>query len=196
MPDLDQVEALNPERDALWARLEAANFLTDDEKRAAAGYGQKTVAAKFNPYHDELGRFTTADGAVAGGGGSTVVAAAEGPKIVGRAARDFGTRVNTPSARDVKVRLGHITDNHTAEGPGYRTSIRDGGNKTKFPENWSQKDIDKAVREAYSNSREISSPQYNPEGKIRFLEGESGGVTIQMYYNANTQTIESAFPRR
>jgi phage portal protein BeeE len=37
-PDLDQVEALAPERDALWKRLEAASFLTDDEKRAAAGY--------------------------------------------------------------------------------------------------------------------------------------------------------------
>ena len=40
-PDLDQVEALNPEREALWTRLEGATFLTDDEKRAAAGYGAK-----------------------------------------------------------------------------------------------------------------------------------------------------------
>ncbi len=39
-PDLDQIEALAPERDALWKRLEAASFLTDDEKRAAAGYGK------------------------------------------------------------------------------------------------------------------------------------------------------------
>jgi phage portal protein BeeE len=38
-PDLDQIEALAAERDALWKRLEAASFLTDDEKRAAAGYG-------------------------------------------------------------------------------------------------------------------------------------------------------------
>lgn len=37
-PDLDQVEALTPEREALWARLERASFLTRDEKRAAAGY--------------------------------------------------------------------------------------------------------------------------------------------------------------
>jgi hypothetical protein len=37
-PDLDQVEALNPERDALWTRLEGVSFLTEDEKRAAAGY--------------------------------------------------------------------------------------------------------------------------------------------------------------
>lgn len=36
--DLDQVEGLAAERDALWARLEGASFLTDAEKRAAVGY--------------------------------------------------------------------------------------------------------------------------------------------------------------
>lgn len=37
--DLDQIEALTSEREALWARLQATSFLTDDEKRAAIGYG-------------------------------------------------------------------------------------------------------------------------------------------------------------
>lgn len=36
--DLDQVEGLAAERDALWARLEGASFLTDAEKRTAVGY--------------------------------------------------------------------------------------------------------------------------------------------------------------
>lgn len=36
--DLEAVPALQPERDALWARLEAASFLTTAEKRAAAGF--------------------------------------------------------------------------------------------------------------------------------------------------------------
>lgn len=36
--DLDQVEALSHDRDALWARVNAASFLTDAEKRAAVGY--------------------------------------------------------------------------------------------------------------------------------------------------------------
>jgi len=36
--DLDAVEALRTEREALWKRLEAASFLTVDEKRAAVGY--------------------------------------------------------------------------------------------------------------------------------------------------------------
>ena len=36
-PDFDRVPALAPERAALWARLEAASFLDEDEKRALAG---------------------------------------------------------------------------------------------------------------------------------------------------------------
>ena len=55
-PDLDQIEALAPEREALWTRLEKASFLTDDEKRTAAGYGPKPIL-KFNPNHDDAGRF-------------------------------------------------------------------------------------------------------------------------------------------
>jgi len=87
--------ALTPRRDALWSKLQNANFLTRNEKREAAGYGpapggdeddgdsgsdddspvfdpvfnpandeeaeeaQVTwLKPKFNPYHDELGRFT------------------------------------------------------------------------------------------------------------------------------------------
>jgi len=42
--DLDQIEALSPERDALWKRLEGVKFLTDDEKRAAIGYGSLSEA--------------------------------------------------------------------------------------------------------------------------------------------------------
>ncbi|MBW8317798.1 MAG: phage portal protein [Rhizobium sp.] len=38
VPDLDQVAGLSAERDALWARLGAADFLTEEEKRQAVGY--------------------------------------------------------------------------------------------------------------------------------------------------------------
>jgi HK97 family phage portal protein len=38
-PDLDAIEALSTEREALWSRINAAAFLTADEKRAAVGYG-------------------------------------------------------------------------------------------------------------------------------------------------------------
>jgi HK97 family phage portal protein len=40
-PDLDQVEALAPDRDALWKRVNDASFLSADEKRQAVGYGSR-----------------------------------------------------------------------------------------------------------------------------------------------------------
>ncbi len=42
-PDLDAIEALTTEREALWSRINAATFLTPDEKRAAVGYGPNGV---------------------------------------------------------------------------------------------------------------------------------------------------------
>jgi Bacterial CdiA-CT RNAse A domain len=51
--DLDDIAALNDERDALWTRLEKTSFLTNDEKRAAIGYSPNGEAEpsgqKFNP---------------------------------------------------------------------------------------------------------------------------------------------------
>ena len=38
-PDLDTIEALSTEREALWSRVERSTFLTRNEKRAAVGYG-------------------------------------------------------------------------------------------------------------------------------------------------------------
>ena len=37
--DVDQVEALAPEREKLWSRIGTADFLTVNEKREAVGYG-------------------------------------------------------------------------------------------------------------------------------------------------------------
>ena len=39
-PDLDAIEALAPERESLWRRVSAADFLSADEKREAVGYGR------------------------------------------------------------------------------------------------------------------------------------------------------------
>jgi HK97 family phage portal protein len=60
--NLDDLDALSADREALWARLDGASFLTVDEKRAAAGYGPMAEGTKFNPHHDEAGRFTFAPG--------------------------------------------------------------------------------------------------------------------------------------
>jgi HK97 family phage portal protein len=104
-PDLDQVEALAPEREALWTRLEAASFLTDDEKRAAAGYAAKdsaiTTVAKFNPYHDDAGRFTTADGAITGPGHGL-----GGAGKPGASNNDGRVRVAQAESENLRARIG------------------------------------------------------------------------------------------
>ena len=101
-PDLDAVEALSSERDALWTRLEAASFLTDDEKRAAIGYPAKPPerAQKYNDNHDELGRFTTADGAVTGPGH----ALGDGQKPQG--SNDGRVRVAQAESDNPRARIG------------------------------------------------------------------------------------------
>lgn len=42
-PDLDAVEALAAERESLWRRVGAAEFLTAEEKREAVGYGRTPI---------------------------------------------------------------------------------------------------------------------------------------------------------
>ena len=73
--DLDQVEALNPEREALWARLNAATFLTDDEKRAAAGYALLPPSAnpshKYSPDQPRVPAGNPDGGQWTGGGGGS-----------------------------------------------------------------------------------------------------------------------------
>ncbi|MFN3672642.1 MAG: phage portal protein, partial [Bosea sp. (in: a-proteobacteria)] len=40
-PDLDAIEALAQERESLWRRVGAADFLSSNEKREAVGYGRR-----------------------------------------------------------------------------------------------------------------------------------------------------------
>ncbi|WP_150523080.1 phage portal protein [Roseibium sediminis] len=40
-PDIDAIEALSSEREALWRRVGSADFLSEDEKRMAVGYGSR-----------------------------------------------------------------------------------------------------------------------------------------------------------
>ena len=38
--DADAIDGLSLDREALWRRIGAADFLSDDEKREAVGYGR------------------------------------------------------------------------------------------------------------------------------------------------------------
>ena len=48
-PDLDRIEALSPDRAALWERVGKATFLTVNEQRAATGYGAVAGGDTLSP---------------------------------------------------------------------------------------------------------------------------------------------------
>ncbi|SHJ11023.1 phage portal protein [Wenxinia saemankumensis] len=52
-PDLDQIAALAPERDALWARVGAAGFLSEAEKRRLLGLPANSAAGAGSGARDE-----------------------------------------------------------------------------------------------------------------------------------------------
>jgi hypothetical protein len=80
-PDIDAIEALSPEREALWTRVDKATFLTQNEKRAAVGYGPvedggNDLSRKYRPDQPRVpagqsggGRWTDEGGASGGGRG-------------------------------------------------------------------------------------------------------------------------------
>ncbi len=125
--DPDKVSALSEDRERLWAQVEAASFLTLNEKRAAVGFAAievpKPVVApepepkvaepataeeaapvevKFNPWHDpDDGKFTFAGQGMQSGGGDHDAPArlARRPSSAPVRAAGAGT---TPSAKREK----------------------------------------------------------------------------------------------
>ena len=71
-PDIDTLEALSSERDALWTRINTATFLTNDEKRAAAGYGANGESDTAQKYSADQPRNPSgqSDGGQWAGGGN------------------------------------------------------------------------------------------------------------------------------
>ena len=59
--DHDAIEALSSEREALWARVDKATFLTPNEKRAAVGYGSVAGGDEIKGTADQLDRTAVGD---------------------------------------------------------------------------------------------------------------------------------------
>jgi HK97 family phage portal protein len=81
--DLDGVEALSTEREALWTRIDKATFLTPNEKRAAAGYGSLGGGDefKFNPDQPRVPAGQTGGRWTDGGGDGDAVSESNPPDV-------------------------------------------------------------------------------------------------------------------
>lgn len=64
------------------------------------------------------------------------------------------------------------------------------GAKDLFASNMSQKQIENAIRNAYQHGKKIQT-----QGDRVKVQGESGGLTIEMWVNTKTKIIETAYPK-
>jgi Phage portal protein/Bacterial CdiA-CT RNAse A domain len=114
-PDLDAIEALTPEREALWTRIDKATFLTPNEKRAAVGYGHLEegpgdLSRKYRPdqARDEIGRWVDEGGGSRTNDGTdtTRTRVAQGDRLSGYPV----------DLREEEKRGGHAIDQHVNVG--------------------------------------------------------------------------------
>ncbi|MDO4431617.1 MAG: RHS repeat-associated core domain-containing protein [Lonepinella koalarum] len=121
---------------------------------------------RFRYYDSDVGMFIQRD-PIGLLGGSNVFAYAPNPihwvdvfglnplrfliKIIKRPAKS--KPISLPSQKTVKVDMQHILDRHTCTG----CVARQSGIKDLFPKDWDAKQIEKAVREAYSNIKIIKT---------------------------------------
>ena len=98
--------------------------------------------------------------------------------------------------------MDHIQSNHTETGSGFIQSSRMGGEKDSFDPNLSKTQIEKKIREAYAAaySREKVHKEYDKNNeefhtkhKLRGLSKD--GTIIEMWYNSDKKTIETAYPK-
>ena len=96
--------------------------------------------------------------------------------------------VNLPSIKRIKVDMPHIMDRHTKCGDVAKQS----GKKDLFPENMTERQIKKAILEAYSKAKRIRT-QSGDSNKV-LVRGQADGMTIEMWVNKATKLIETAYP--
>jgi hypothetical protein len=97
--------------------------------------------------------------------------------------------VNLPAWKSVNIDMEeHILPRHTVTGAIYQQS----GIKDAFPADMSPSQIESTIRQAYRMSS-VAGPS---QGSRVFLRGSANGLTIEMWVNKATKTIETAYPVR
>jgi RHS repeat-associated protein len=108
---------------------------------------------------------------------------APGAEEAGKASK----AVNLPAWKTIAIDLEHILSGHTEGG----TRAVQSGLKDLFPKDWSAKQIENAIREAYRHASKAGASQ----GDRVLLKGKGSGLNIKMWVNTVTKVIESAWPK-
>ncbi len=186
IPDIDAIEALAPEREALWSRLEKTSFLTSNEKRAAIGYAPLADAdAKFNPNHDALGRFTFGDGdnPSDGSGNSFLHPVAKRPKSPSKDPTPEKQPIDPK--KPVESTAPRIDPGSTPGGQ----RLTKHGREQATDRNFTDKNIDDIVQ----NNRRISNG-VDDQGRKTWRHTDSRGNTVILNEEGGVVSVFSTMP--
>jgi hypothetical protein len=95
-----------------------------------------------------------------------------------------GKPVNLPAWKDIIIDIAHIASGHVAGG------ARASEKKDKFPPGMTPEKIESAVRNAYKVCKKLQT-----QGERVLVVGTADGLTIEMWVNVATKTIETAYPQ-
>jgi hypothetical protein len=91
--------------------------------------------------------------------------------------------INLPAWKRVTIDIEHIASGHMKGGS------RVSSLKTLFPEGWTRQQVENTVRQAYRTAERILSQ----EERV-LVRGSANGITVEMWVNKATKTIETAYP--
>src|SRR4029079_8300499 len=91
--------------------------------------------------------------------------------------------VNLPAWRKIAIDMVEVASGHMSGGSRV-SSLKD-----IFPEHMREQQVESAIRQAYRYGEKLKS-----QGERVLMRGRAGGLTIEMWVNRATKTIETAYP--
>jgi RHS repeat-associated protein len=98
--------------------------------------------------------------------------------------------INRPSWKKVDIDMEEVISGHTSDG----TRAKQSGIKDLFKDSMSQNAIEKDIRTAYKNAKQVGSPQFDGVNTRIKLQGKGNNGIVEMWYNVDTKVIETAYP--
>ena len=98
--------------------------------------------------------------------------------------------INRPSSKKIKIDMDEVISGHTSTGQRARQSQV----KDLFPDRMNERVIEKEIRSAYGNAKQVGGSQYDGVNTRIKLQGRGENGVVEMWYNKTTQTIETAYP--
>ena len=63
-----------------------------------------------------------------------------------------------------------------------------------FPDDWSKEKVAAEIQEAYKTASDAGELEDQPSGKKLFTSANASGITVQGFYNPDTDRIETGYP--